>query len=196
MALSKKIYTTVVIITFLFILADYSYCYGQGGEKIYKKEFGVFSGWMDGNLKKQDDYKMIPLYLQIGFDITPSFDKMKRVGSLKFLFEPFFNTVLSPDKNIEAGNNFILKYSQPIIQKLSIYVEGGLGMMFMSQHTTEQGTQFNFTELVGGGISYFFAKNKAVNFGYRYRHFSNAGIKQPNKGVEMDGLLFGVSIVY
>jgi hypothetical protein len=177
----------------LFILINLPYSYSQSEGNNYKKEFGLVSGWMDGNLKRQDDYQMVPLYLQFGFDITPY---KKLPGSLKFVLEPFFNSVISPDKNIEIGNDFILKYSQPILKRFSLYVEGGLGMMFTSQHTTEQATQFNFTEQAGSGISYFFTKNKSLNFGYRYRHFSNCDIKSPNKGIDMDGFLVGISILY
>ena len=164
----------VVIFVLLFVTLNCLYnSYGQDEENNYKKEFGIYSGWMDGNLKDQDDYEMVPLCLQFGFDITPSFRNDKPSGSLKFILEPFFNTVVNPRNNIDVGNNFMLKYSHPIIQKLHIYIEGGAGIMYTSQHTYEQGTQFNFDELAGGGVSYFFAKNKSINFGYRYRHFSN-----------------------
>ena len=190
-----KLCLTIAMSLFL-IVSIYSRCYAQSEEANYKKEFSILSGWMDGNLRSQNDYEMVPLYLQFGFDITPSFYSKRLSGSLKFIVEPFFNTVISPDKNVEIGNDFILRYSYPVVEKFHVYIEGGAGAMYTSQHTAEQGTQFNFTEQVGCGVYYFFSKNKAINLGYRYRHFSNCDIKSPNKGVDMDGFLAGISILY
>ncbi|MDD5355496.1 MAG: acyloxyacyl hydrolase [Candidatus Omnitrophica bacterium] len=187
-------FVSAVILVFVVLFLSEAHCYSQGEKEEYKKEFGILSGWLDGNLRKQDDCEIVPLYLEIGFDITPN--KAKSSGSLKFILEPFFNTIVSPSENVEIGNNFIFKYSHPVIGKFSLYIEGGAGMMYTTLHTLEQGTQFNFTEQLGAGVSYFFAKNKALNLGYRYRHFSNARIKEPNKGVDMDGFLVGISVLY
>jgi len=192
----NKKHLFVIIIFLFFILIGCPYCYSQAEEGNYQKEFSILSGWMYGSLKNQDDYEMVPLYFQFGFDITPSFHSKRLPGNLNFILEPFLNTVVSPNNNIEAGNDFMLRYSYPVIQRLHIYVEGGAGMMYASQHTSEQSTQFNFNEQAGGGIYFFFSKNKAVNLGYRYRHFSNCDIKSPNKGVDMDGFLAGISILY
>ena len=195
-----NIYVFILVLILFFSIADFCYSYNQSDfeETFHKNVFGVLSGWGSGELKRQDDYETIPLYFQIGFDITSLLDKIniRPKGSLKFVLEPFLNTIVSPDSNIEVGNDFIIKYSHPIIRRVNIYIEAGLGMMFTSQHTFEQSTQFNFTEQVGGGISCFFAKNKSVNFGYRYRHFSNAGIDEPNRGIDMDFYLFGITIHY
>ena len=91
----------VVIFVLLFVTLNCLYnSYGQDEENNYKKEFGIYSGWMDGNLKDQDDYEMVPLCLQFGFDITPSFRNNKHIGSLKFVLEPFLNSIVSPNENI------------------------------------------------------------------------------------------------
>lgn len=178
------------------ILAD------EGSEETRKeggiRELGIMSGWAFGDLKRQDDYEMVPLYVQCGFDIKPLFEKIhiNPPGSIDFLFEPFMNTITSPDANAETGLNFMLKYRYPLIQKLHLYAEGGVGLLYTTQHTYEQATQFNFNEQFGAGISFFFAENKSFNVGYRYRHFSNAGIEEPNAGVDMRMILTGISIYY
>jgi len=199
--INKKIGITVIISILFLSITNLSYCATQSDQSqdtAYTREFGVFTGWARGDLKTQDNYEMIPLHLQIGFDITSYFNKIniRPKGNIKFIVEPFLSTIVSPRSNIEVGNNFILKYCHPITRKVSMYFEGGLGIMFTSLHTFEQGTQFNFTEQFGTGFSYLFSKNKAINFGYRYRHFSNAGIKEPNAGIDMHYFLCGVSISY
>lgn len=77
--------------------------------------------------------------------------------------------------------------------KLQLYCRAGIGLLYMSQHTDEQSTQFNFNELGGPGIQYFFTKNFAANVEYRMRHVSNAGIDQPNHGINSHIVLGGVT---
>ena len=201
----QKRLSIVLILSIIFfsITSGVAYCdiknVNQEETIEYLKEFGLYSGWANGNLKyQQGDYEMIPLYLQIGFDITSLFNKIniKPTGRVKFVLEPFLNTVISPSSNIEVGNNFILKYSHAITQKISMYFEFGLGLLYTTQHTYEQGTQFNFSQQGGAGFSYLFSENKAINLGYRFRHFSNADIKEPNGGIDMDYFLFGVTVFY
>ncbi|MFC1708755.1 acyloxyacyl hydrolase [Candidatus Omnitrophota bacterium] len=197
---SKKLFT-VIIVLFLFILALPEVSYSQTEEAMeeYTNEFGIFSGWASGKLKyNQGDYEMVPLHFQIGFDITSMLNNIniEPEGRLKFFFEPFLNPVLNPSENIEVGNNFMLKYAHPITQKFSLFFEAGVGLLYTTQHTAEQGTQFNFSQQFGGGISYLFAENKTLNVGYRRRHFSNADIEEPNSGIDMDYILCGVTIFY
>jgi lipid A 3-O-deacylase len=194
---SKRLFVVILI---LFLVLPFT-SYAQTGEvkEEYSREFGIFSGWASGKLKhSQGDYEMVPLHFQIGFDITSLLNNIniEPSGRLKFLFEPFFNPILQPNANVEVGNNFMLKYTHPIIQRFSLIIEGGLGLLYTTQHTFEQGTQFNFSQQFGGGISYNFADNKAISFGYRFRHFSNADIKEPNRGIDMVYILCGVTIFY
>ncbi|MFC1645709.1 acyloxyacyl hydrolase [Candidatus Omnitrophota bacterium] len=199
----KWLFVLILSILFLSATTSNSYCDTEGLNQEetaeYLNEFGIYSGWASGKLKYfQGDYETVPLHFQIGFDITSLLNDINihPPGRLKFLFEPFINTVLQPDANVEVGNNFMLKYTHPIIQQFSLFIEGGLGLLYTTQHTYEQGTQFNFSQQIGGGISYQFAENKAINFGYRRRHFSNCDIDEPNAGIDMDYFLFGVSIFY
>ena len=197
----RKIKALVILALFFIMFSGVTNNYCSAGtekEKKYTKEFGIFSGCASGTLKRQDDYELIPLYFQFGLDVSNFFEKIhiKTKGSFKFIYEPFLNTIISPDSNIETGCDFVLKYSYPLMQKFSFYLDAGLGMMYSTQHTYEQGTQFNFTEQAGGGIAFYFTENKALNFGYRYRHFSNSDIEEPNKGVDVEFILCGITILY
>ena len=195
--LVKYIVVALIIFSSASFLINNSYSQ-DNTEKAGLKEFSVLSGWASGDLKRQDDYRMVPLLFQFAYDMSPLLKKINFnfPGESRFVLEPFLNTILSPDSNIETGCNFILKYLHPVIGKLKLYIEGGLGLLYTTQHTYEQSTQFNFSEQFGGGLSFLISENKAINAGYRYRHFSNAGIDQPNKGVDMEFIILGITFLY
>ena len=159
------------------------------------KEIGFFSGYTKGNLKEKEAYEVIPLMLRFGYDLRPKL-KIETDNIIEFMLEPFVNFVAQPQTNIESGCNFLLKYGYRLNDKLYPYVEAGVGMIHLTQQMIEQSTQFNFTQHVGGGISYFLRDNIALSAGYRYRHLSNASIKKPNNGIDNSGFICGVSVFY
>ena len=159
------------------------------------KEFGIFSGYHHGTLKAQDDYIVIPAMLHWGFDLRPLIKNKSNI-LLEVVLEPFINTVVSPDSNVEIGNNFLLKIGFPLTPRIYPYFEGGLGMVYLTQHTIEQSTQFNFTDQAGVGITFFLKKNLGLSLGYRFRHISNASIKEPNNGINTDSAICGISFLY
>lgn len=201
MSFKRKLASVFIFVLLLYFVASNTIDAEQAADKTQAaptREFGVRSGWAWGHLREQDDYEMVPLYAQIGFDAKPFFKKihLQPSGNISFIVEPFINTIVSPNSNVETGTNFILKYRYPLTQKFHVFFEGGEGLLWTSQHTHEQSTQFNFNGQFGGGISYFFAKNKSFNVGYRFRHFSNASIKEPNHGVDLKFILVGISLYY
>lgn len=164
----------------------------------YLKEWGIMSGFLRGDLRYFGDYEMISFILRIGFDLKPFFRKfgLGPRGLAVFELEPFIGAVISPNNNIEVGCNFLLKYAYPLTSKIYPYAEGGLGVVYMSQHTREQSTQYNFLPQLGAGVQYFLKENVSINAGYRYRHLSNASFKHPNKGIDAHMFLTGMSLFY
>ena len=175
----------------------------------YTYEIGVFSGFACGKLEEKQYYRVIPQMLRWGFNLNtvglgftdllkPLTDKLnvKPKGFTELVFEPFVNIVATPDSNIEAGCTILMKYAYPVTEKLYPYGIAGGGIIYLTQHTREQSTQYNFTPQMGAGITYFFKKDLAFNIEYRYRHLSNGGIKEPNGGINVGMLLLGVSLFY
>ncbi|MCX5705045.1 MAG: acyloxyacyl hydrolase [Candidatus Omnitrophica bacterium] len=162
------------------------------------KEIGILSGYASGPLDEKPDYEFVPMIFRFGLDLNPFINKFSwdTKGLLELQLEPFINTVVSPNNNVEIGSNFVLKYAFPLTKKFYPYVEGGLGMLYMSQHTREQSTQYNFLPQGGAGLMYFLKDNLALTVGYRYRHLSNNSFKSPNSGINVDMYLAGLSIVY
>jgi lipid A 3-O-deacylase len=63
------------------------------------------------------------------------------------------------------------------------YVEAGIGIAgFSSTHAGEQdlGSSFNFEDRIGFGLKF----GEGQKLGLRAIHYSNAGIKEPNDGIE------------
>jgi len=158
----------------------------------------IRSGFFDGELRSQGHYKGIPLMASFNFDMRSIFEKMnvKTKGSINGCIEPFINTVMSPDPNVETGSNFLLRYVYPLTGRIQPFVAVGLGVIFMTQHVHEQSTQYNFLPQGGVGCLFFFQEKAALNVEYRFRHLSNASIKHPNSGIDVDMGLAGVSLFF
>lgn len=159
------------------------------------QEFGVYTGFIEGDLKGSDDFSAVPLGLRIGFDLKPFTKKFgfEPKGYLQLVYEPFINTITAPSSNVEMGLGILLKYAYPLTSKFYPFVEFGTGPYYMTLQTREQSTQFNFIDQAGVGFYYFLRTDLAVNAEFRYRHISNAGIDHPNAGIEAKDYLVGLS---
>lgn len=157
----------------------------------------VLIGYGLAKLKSQQgNYQILPLFIGFDYDLKPLVNKkyLALPGLFQFVLEPFISYVSSPDNNIEFGNNFLLKVGfLPETYRFQPYFKGGLGFIYMSQHTKEQGSQFNFNQCAGLGAHFFLAKDWAFTLEYRFRHISNADIEKPNKGINTNLGMFGIS---
>lgn len=175
-------------------------------------EFGVLTGYGSTKIKDKDNYVTIPMFFRFGIDCDKNglgfsdwiergarvfFHKdFRPAGTTAFLIEPFLSYVPSPDSNMEAGFILAFKYEWPLTEKFHPYIWNGGGVMYITQHLREQSTQYSFTPQGGAGFSYFLDKNKALNVEYRYRHFSNANLKQPNEGMNQGFISAGMTWYY
>lgn len=187
--------TFILIIGFIFV----SYAFCKEEKPKYIQGIELLTGFGTGKLHAQDSYRLMPIFIDLNFDLRPLTEKIgfSPPGLLQFVEEPFISAVFTPYSNVEVGNNFLLKIGfLPLTSKLQPYFKGGLGFLYMSQHTREQATQFNFNEYGGIGTHYFFKKNVAFTVEYRFRHISNAGRKHPNHGVNTHFGLCGISYLF
>ena len=190
-----------VLIVFLFLVLMPLALYAMditkyiSGVEVLSGYFGVAQNDLP---ETNSTYEGVPLFVDIDFDVKPIAQKIgiHTTGRLDFVLEPFANTVLKPNDNIEAGSNFLLKYVFPLSEKFQPYIKGGEGISYMSQHTQEQSTQYNFLSQAAAGFHYFFTDSLALTMEYRYRHLSNAGIKHPNNGINTDFILAGATYYF
>lgn len=141
-------------------------------------------------------YQLVPFLVDFDFNLKPLTKKLNFNPKqlLQFQIEPFISYISSPDANVEAGTSFLLKMGLlPQGSKFQPYIKAGLGLVYMTQHTQEQATQFNFTEQAGIGMHYFLRKNTAFTLEGRFRHLSNSGIDRPNHGINTYFALAGIT---
>ena len=175
----------------------------------YLKELGILVGYGPAQVADKKDYCPIPVALQVGIGM----DKMKLgycdwierlaktffhkdfhpAGYTEFVLEPFASYVSSPNKNAEFGLVLLSKFAYPLTPRIHPYIFAGGGIMYITQHLHEQATQYNFTPQMGGGVSFFIKDDIAINADWRWRHFSNAHLKNPNDGVNAKMIFVGVS---
>jgi hypothetical protein len=184
---------------FFILLLPASYTSGFSEEPGYATNFEFLTGYGPARLEGKGKYRVVPFLFDFNFDLTPYLAEhsINPPGLFAFVVEPFFSYVFAPDRNVEIGNNFAFKIGfLPETSRLQPYFKGGAGPMFMSQHTLEQGTQFNFNDFAGLGLHYFFNKTVAFTLECSFRHISNADIKRPNRGIESQFGLLGISFIF
>jgi hypothetical protein len=196
----KIMKNSFIIVILLVTLALSGVCRAAEPEKKCLTGIEFFTGFGKAKLHAQGNYFLAPFIVALDFDIKPPIERLlekigiKYPGLIQFQLEPFINTAYSPYANVEVGNTFMFKIGfLPETAKFQPYVKAGIGMLYMSQHSREQSTQFNFEEQGGIGAHYFFKKNIALNADVRIRHVSNAGIDQPNHGINSLFFLLGAT---
>ena len=73
------------------------------------------------------------------------------------------------------------------------FIEAGIGLAVFSGTSAgdqELGSAFNFEDRIGAGLKI----GNSQRIGIRAMHYSNAGIKQPNDGIESYSLFYSHQI--
>lgn len=76
------------------------------------------------------------------------------------------------------------------------YVEFSAGIAATSLNIREIESDFAFVVEAGVGLSYFVGESVALTVGYRFQHISNGGIESPNRGINSDTGVAGVSLFF
>ncbi|MFH1458152.1 MAG: acyloxyacyl hydrolase [Candidatus Omnitrophota bacterium] len=191
--IKKSIFLFIIVATNLIVP-------GQGqsepAEEKFLEAIEFLSGYSWGDIRVQKHYRSIPFIVDFDFNLKPCISKFNLHFSplLQFQIEPYVCAITSPNANVETGIAFLLKFGfLPAASKIQPYIKFGAGLSFMSLHTREQSTQFNFIEPCALGVHYFFKKNTALTVEGRRRHLSNCSIKIPNGGINTNFILVGVT---
>ena len=135
--------------------------------------------------------------MRFGFDMNSLVGIKDRDGTLQLALEPFANPVIKPDSGVETGLDVFIRYLYPVSSSVKLVSEIGTGPMYLSVKTAEQGKGgFNFLNQFGVGAQLALSGNSALTIGYRFRHLSDAGISQPNSGINSNALVISYSILY
>jgi opacity protein-like surface antigen len=86
---------------------------------------------------------------------------------------------------LDIGFTPVFRFQQTTRSTVSPYVEAAVGFHFLSATSVSTqrqfGSSFQFGDHLGAGAR--FGDKGQYDLGYRYQHFSNAGIKGPNQGI-------------
>ncbi|HQP91784.1 MAG TPA: acyloxyacyl hydrolase [Candidatus Omnitrophota bacterium] len=198
----KKRLVAIFLFLALSIFIGSGFCSAERpetGPGKWLQEVGLVTGYVDGDLKRQKDFRSAILGMRFGFDLKPFTKKMfnfEPKGLLELIYEPFLGGVTSPHSNIELGVPVFFKYAFPLTEKFYPYLQVGIGPYYTSLSTYEQGTQFNFISQGGAGFAYFIRPDLSINIEYRRRHVSNAGIAEPNGGIDSNVYVLGASLYF
>jgi len=91
-----------------------------------------------------------------------------------------------------AFSPLILNYRYDTGGSFVPFIEGGEGIVLTTLDEMNLGGPFEFSSQGGGGIQWFFSRQYALTLDARYRHISNAGIKDQNSG--LNTLFIGISL--
>ena len=116
-------------------------------------------------------------------------------GIVQYQAEPVVGVITHPNGKVEAGLSFAgFKYNFTALEsRWSPYSTFGFGTIYEPIGHNVQGSDFNFIVQTGFGVQYFLNSKTAINLQYRYRHISNAHIKDPNWSINSSFVLLGLS---
>lgn len=165
---------------------------------VYLDEIAIGSGYAWGHLKfTRADFNAVPIFVRVGFNMNSVFGMRDSKGTLQLALEPFCNPVTEPESGVETGLNVFFRYLHPIAPSVKLVGEIGSGPMYLSVNSQEQGDAgFNFLNQFGLGAQVAVSENSAITLGYRFRHLSNAGTSEPNRGINSNALVLSYSLLY
>jgi hypothetical protein len=161
-----------------------------------RREFGLgvgggFAGHEFGGVVPHD---LVLGRLYCGMMVTDVVGKDRFYqGNWEVLGELFGGGQTRPDNGYVVGIAPILRYNFATGTRLMPFLDAGAGVTATDIGTPDLGSVFEFNLQCGAGINYFWRPTSALTFQYRLIHFSNAGIKRPNRGVNENMFYLGMS---
>lgn len=165
---------------------------------VHLDEIAIGSGYAWGHMKfTEADFNAVPIFVRVGFDMNSALGMKESKGTLQLALEPFCNPVTEPDSGVETGLNVFFRYLHPVAPSVKLVGEIGSGPMYLSIDSREQGEAgFNFLNQFGLGAQVSVSDNSAITLGYRFRHLSNAGTSEPNRGINSNAVVLSYSLLY
>lgn len=178
--------------TFIFIsfFLLYAMTHAQDSSFRFRSAGGIVGYGHEINI----DTRYNPIFF--AGDFSWQFGKEKRNEFLAFYLEPQFNLVATVRPlDVEFGTNVGLRYYQQLSSKFYLYQMLGSGPHFITADLPHQAKGFIFSDNLAVGFYKQINSKKPLflNFQFRVRHISNAGLKLPNSGVNTLNVLVGLA---
>jgi hypothetical protein len=165
---------------------------GIAGERSGLQELSVSTGY---GFSDRGNVQVVPLYARFAWLFPDVIDEplARHDLNLKWFLEPWIAGVTNHQNAIEVGITPIgLKFEYDAGQQVVPFLIAGTGAMYTGLQGLELGGPFEFASFGGAGINLFLTDQLALSFSWRWRHISNAGIKEPNRGLDTQFILIGL----
>jgi hypothetical protein len=154
--------------------------------------FGVgLLGSNDGNLKEIRYATVIPRWgIGLGDPLAVS---SWYEGNFDLLVEAPMLFEYHPEHGFAGGGTLMLRYNFLQLERVVPFIEGGAGVLGTDLDLKEQADGFNFSLQAGLGFHFFVLPRVAITAESRFHHISNAGLRNPNSGINDCLFLIGTS---
>ena len=112
-------------------------------------------------------------------------------GNLECYGLLFSGYEISPDNGYLMGLNPGLRYYVDTDTRWVPYIDVNAGISLSDIGEPDLGGKFQFNEQIGLGLLCRIRERLTLNVGYRFLHVSNAGIQEPNNGINGHMVVFG-----
>jgi hypothetical protein len=117
-------------------------------------------------------------------------------GALEIGPQVLYQQYFEPKGAYYAGAGLALRYHFLSLGRLVPYVEAAGTAGGTNLKVFEIDSTFTFVVWGGLGASYFVTDQTAIYAGYRFEHVSNGNTSDPNRGLEFNSGVFGVSYFF
>ena len=172
-------------------------------EQTFKKGTFVLSG--EGAYGWQFDLEDLPIseieYWNAGvrFSLLP-FETLGKGNALYGAFEiglqPIYQRYVTPQERFWAGLGAVMRYHFLALGRFVPYVELAGAAGGTDLNVPEIRSDFAFLIFGGAGASVFFSDRAAAYAGYRWQHISNGNTSRPNRGIESNVAVLGLSLFF
>jgi len=114
-------------------------------------------------------------------------------GHLEIVEELFGGSQIRPHTAYVAGETTLLRYNFATGASWIPFCDAGIGLSATDIGHPDLGSTGEFNGQGGVGVHWFWRKNSALTFEYRFLHISNGGLRKPNEGVNVNMLAAGMS---
>lgn len=117
-------------------------------------------------------------------------------GRWQWIGEVSFGHEIDPGNAWLVSLTPLVRYRFETWETVQPFLEGGYGITWTDLGEPDLGGDWQFNGVIGGGLSWYIRPDVAWTFQYRFIHYSNAGLRDPNSGVNLHTALTGVSYFF
>jgi hypothetical protein len=192
----KTLLRYLLVITGLLIVPQISY--SQDFYDLLEKgtqEIGVETGY-GRSFQRSVRVDTVPFNVHWGRVISKRMGSSWYEGCWEVLVEGNFNYLYHKRNQYGIGVTGLVRYNFARKSAWVPYVQGGMGVWHSNIDLPKFPNDFNLSPQAGIGLQYFICPCMSWRIEYRIQHFSNAGTRGHNSGLNFNNVLVGVSWYY